>query len=89
MNPSTPESLEWANYQTLDEMLQVIQIPEEILKNMTREALIETIINHPLSVNFLVYDTFEEGYEAVKKFWSALLCNIIIYFKDFNHYICC
>lgn len=46
----------WARYQTLEEMLAACQIPEETLKAMTTEELIEVCMSHPLHALYFAYN---------------------------------
>ncbi len=68
--PITPESYEWKNFKTKQEILTVCQIPEEKLKNMTTEALLETVLDYPLITDYLAFNSFEDA------------CNVMC--NDFN-----
>lgn len=46
--PITPDDAEWAELHGVDEMRRVCQIPEDILSNLTTEALLETVLDYPL-----------------------------------------
>ena len=49
--PIVPGTAEWASFKTRMEKVAACQIPESILKNMTTEALVETVMNYPLLVD--------------------------------------
>lgn len=51
--PLKPGMAEWEKLNSGKEMLDACQIPEEILKNMTSQALAETCINYPLYIDYL------------------------------------
>lgn len=59
----TPEK--WREFQTYQEMLNACQIPEEKLRTMSTEGLIETCINYPMFANYMFSDSFVEGYQTL------------------------
>ena len=63
---------EWLALKTIHEKIAACQIPEDILHNLSDEALVETIKNYPLAVNIYAYDTIEIGYEKVKSQFNAI-----------------
>jgi len=48
-------------------MIEACKIPENILKNMTTEALFETMMNYPLLSDMLFYDDKDLGYKIMKE----------------------
>lgn len=63
--PLRPGMPEWKNLQTHDEMLSVLQIPENILSNMSTPALVETCLNYPLFIDFYAIDDFQISIEQI------------------------
>lgn len=63
---------EWTALKTLQNKIAACQIPEDILKNMTTRALVETVRNYPLAVNIYAYDSIDIGYEKVKSQFNGL-----------------
>jgi hypothetical protein len=59
--PATKEGAEISRY----EHLLANVIPEEILKNMTTEALVRTAVTTPFIADFIVFDTREMGYDMI------------------------
>lgn len=59
--PIVPGMTDWMQLQTKQEMLEVCQIPEDKLSNMTTEALLETVLNYPLIVDCYAYDSIEDA----------------------------
>lgn len=55
----------WAQYQSLEEMLSACQIPEEKLKSMTTEELVEVCMSHPLYGIYSAYNNELEGAKVV------------------------
>ena len=61
--PIVPGMLEWEQLETHAEMMEVCQIPEYILKNMTTEKLAETVVKHPLLSSIMIaYENVEQGF---------------------------
>jgi len=56
---------EWEKLNSHAEMLDVVQIPETILKKMTTAELVETVLNYPLYGDMYAYDTFQQGIESI------------------------
>lgn len=69
--PVVPGMSEWDALKSLQEMIAVCQIPEDILKNMSTEALIETVFKYPLAINIFVYETPLEGLEDVATYFNG------------------
>ncbi len=63
--PVIPGTDEWKELQTHEEMLEVSQIPDDILCQMTTEALVQTVLDYPLSLDMLLFDTYKQGFKAV------------------------
>jgi len=70
--PIKPGTDEWKAFGSHEEMLKACQIPEEILHRMSTTALVETVLNYPLIMDWLAYDTFEIGIESVRKQFNGL-----------------
>lgn len=62
---------EWKKLKWLQEMVDVCQIPEDILGSMTTEALIETVVNYTLFINVFAYDNNKTGLEHVKGYFTV------------------
>lgn len=62
--PVTPDDPEWADFTTKQEMIDAISIPDKVLKRMTTEALIDAVLNFPLSMNLFVYNNFDDARKA-------------------------
>lgn len=70
--PVVPGMAEWANFKSLQEMSEACQIPDDILSNMTTEALVETVVHYPLYINAFAHDTPQMGLSEVKKYCNGL-----------------
>lgn len=72
--PLTPDTdaAAWAELQDHSEKTAACQIPEDLLSTMSTEALLETVKNYPLSVDFYAYNTLEMGYSALKSQFNGI-----------------
>lgn len=52
--PVKPGTREWANFKTGEERLNACQIPIEVLSKLTTGALVETCMNYPLALEYLL-----------------------------------
>ena len=50
-----------------NEKLESCQIPNNTANKMTTEALLDSILENPFTVDMLAYDSLEEGYQKVKE----------------------
>jgi len=65
--PIIPGTNEWKSLTSHKQMIEACKIPENILKNMTTEALFETMMNYPLLSDMLFYDDKDLGYKIMKE----------------------
>lgn len=63
---------EWEEFQSLEEMLEVTQIPESILTTMSTEGLVETVFNYPLINNIYAFNSVQEGFDVVSLRFNGL-----------------
>lgn len=70
--PITPGTTEWEELETIEDKINACQIPDDILRNLSTSALLETISNYPLAVNLYAYDSLNEGYNKVKEQFNGL-----------------
>lgn len=72
--PLTPDTdaEAWAELQSHTAKVAACQIPENLLATMSTEALLETVKNYPLSVDFYAYNTLEMGYSALKSQFNGI-----------------
>lgn len=69
IKPGTPE---WGVLSSHTEMLEVCQIPEQILSNMSTEGLILTCLNYPMSRDMLAFKNLQYGVEIVISNFNGL-----------------
>jgi hypothetical protein len=70
--PLTPESPEWKNLKTGEEMYQVCQIPDGILKNMCTKGLIDTWMTYPLLLNIFAWENPQKGIDQIGNKFNGL-----------------
>jgi hypothetical protein len=60
--PIKPGSKEWENLKTYYDVLPVIMIPDDVLKNISTRDLIQTCLNYPLKHNMFVFGSINYGF---------------------------
>lgn len=59
--PITPKNKEdWKKLKTSQEMIDAVQLPDEVLKNMSTPVLLENFLNYPLFYNHIFYNGVDE-----------------------------
>lgn len=69
--PITPDDPEWANYNHA-ELVDMLQIPEDILDEMTDEELVESVLNYPYLGDMKFYDDYKVGVQIVRDTFNGL-----------------
>lgn len=62
--PIKPGTEQWKAFSSHKEMVEACQIPENILKKMSTAGLVETVLNYPLRLDFVAYNTPQGGMVA-------------------------
>ena len=70
--PVQPGTEIWAEFTDLEQKIEICQITEEILQNMSTEDLVQTVLNYPLMVNMFAFNTYEEGFESVLSYFNGM-----------------
>ncbi|CAM3920925.1 MULTISPECIES: hypothetical protein [Paenibacillus] len=70
--PIKPGTDEWKDLADKEEKLKVSQIPEDVLTKLSTEALIESVLNYPLLVDMLAFNSYEQGFNAVASNFNGL-----------------
>jgi len=63
--PLKPGMPAWKDLTTHDQMLEVLQIPVEILHKMTTKELAQTCLNYPLFPDIWAFNSLQDGMERV------------------------
>lgn len=69
--PVLPGTDEWQSL-NIDQRIAVSHVDEDVVENMTTEAVLVTTLNYPFIVNIFAYNTDGEGIDVVKKYCSSL-----------------
>jgi hypothetical protein len=71
--PLTPESPEWAQLQTGEEMYAACLIPSGQLKDMCTHGILDSWLTYPLLLNVFAWPTPQKGIDAVKEQFNGLM----------------
>jgi len=63
---------EWKALTTHHQIVEALQIPEDILKNMATKALVRTCLSYPLYPDMWAYNSLQEGFERVTAGFNGL-----------------
>lgn len=63
----TPEDEEWENIKTKGMALSHCQIPDDILEEMTTEALVETVLDYPFITDYFAYNSYLEAAKVFER----------------------
>lgn len=69
--PITPDDEAWKELESIEEKIKVCRIPDEILKKMTDEQLIQAILDFPFLYDVFLAPTEEAGVESLKEICDA------------------
>lgn len=58
---------EWKNLKTHDEMIKVLQIPENIANEMNTQDILQTCLNYPLFYDLWASNNLQKGFDFVIK----------------------
>lgn len=69
--PIKPGTEEWSKLKSYDERLNAYNVPENILKEMSTDGLIETCLNYPEFRLVMTRNSIQEGYGYVKSIFNG------------------
>ncbi len=67
-----PGSEEWESFYEPEQKLKASYVSPDLMKRMTTEALVETVLNYPLLVDMYAYNTIEIGIQAVSTYFGGI-----------------
>jgi hypothetical protein len=70
--PVKPGTEEWAALVAHTKMIEVCQIPIDILKSLTTKELVIPCLNYPLQFDFVAYDNLQTGVKKAAKTFNGL-----------------
>lgn len=65
--PVVPGTQEWLDLGSTIARRKACQVPDEIIQNMTTDALLLTVLNHPFINDMYAFNSLEQGYVAVRR----------------------
>jgi hypothetical protein len=68
IKPGTPE---WEQLDNSDEMDSVLQIPKNVLDNISTEGLIETVLNYPRFGDLYSIDDYQFAFDQMKNHYNG------------------
>lgn len=71
--PVVPGMPEWADFHTGEAMFAACQVPENIVKRLTTEALVETCMTWPLRTHFILSNDFRKSIEFYMNEFSGYI----------------
>lgn len=70
--PLKPGMPQWKELKTHDEMLEVLQIPSEMIQKMTTNELAQTCLHYPLFADIWAFFSLQDGMEQVTAGFNGL-----------------
>jgi hypothetical protein len=70
--PVKPGTEAWNQLETHEDMLAVCQVPEDVLRTMSTKGLVETVLNYPLYIDTLLFNTPQQGFDRVAAGFNGL-----------------
>jgi len=64
--PIVPGTADWKELKSLTEKIQACQIPNEKLKSISTDGLLETLLNYPLILDYGAFNQKQDGFERIK-----------------------
>lgn len=64
--PIVPGTPEWAALRGNADKINACRVPDELAKQMSTDALLETYLTHPLATNIFAFNTYNGGFNALK-----------------------
>lgn len=71
--PHQPGDEEWKAAKSHEKLVELVQVPREIIDDLTTEELLEVVEENPL-FGFDIYDSVSLGVEQMAGFFSAMDC---------------
>ena len=68
--PILPGTEEWFNLEDNLAKIEACAVPEELIPQMTTDALLETYLTHPMAVNVFAFDSYNAGFEIFEDFYK-------------------
>jgi hypothetical protein len=83
--PVKPGSAKWQQFKSIDEMHEACQIPEDILKKLSTESLVQICADYPAYFDLFIYNTPQAGFESYYSYFNGI-CELLSR-KDVGHFM--
>jgi hypothetical protein len=70
--PVKPGTAEWKAYNSPEEIYTALQVPENILKRIDTESLVQICLDYPATTIFHVCNTPQQGFEEFRKQFNGI-----------------
>ena len=68
----TSDTEVWESLDSHEEMLDTCNIPDEVLKKMSTEELLNLVLEYPLLIDITAYDSWNDGLEALAEDFNGI-----------------
>lgn len=75
--PIVPGTPEWIELETNIDKIDACSIPDEMVQQMSTEALLETYLTHPLATNIFSFDNYDSGFKVLKQYYHMGLDELV------------
>jgi hypothetical protein len=70
--PVKPGTEEWKKCNSPEEIYQALQIPENVLKKIDTESLVQICLNYPATTVFHIFNTPQQGFDGFYKQFNGI-----------------
>jgi hypothetical protein len=70
--PIKPETKEWKDCNSPEEIYKALMVPEKVLKNMDTESLIQICLDYPAPTIFYIFNTPQQGFDGFYKQFNGI-----------------
>ena len=70
--PVKPDMEEWMQLKTFEEMYQACQIPDEIIKRLDTESLVQICFDFPFFKVLFLYNSLQDGFNSFYKSFNGI-----------------
>jgi len=71
--PYKPGSEKWKSLKSHQEMVNICQIPEDVIHKLTTEELVKICLDYPLFFTLTAFNNMQEGFEQNKREFNGFL----------------
>ena len=75
--PIVPETDAWLALESNIDKIDACVVPDEIIAQMSTDALLETFLTHPLATNIFAYKDYNNGFDVFKEYYHSGLAELV------------